>query len=71
LQLWHCFSFRDYKALGDPRTRGIFKEWRDELALKSVRRADYAWVVLARILSVAADRGKITVNPCERGGKTL
>src|SRR5881628_2429939 len=46
-------------ALSDPRTRGIFKEWRDELAIKSVRQADYAWVVLARILSVGVDRGKI------------
>jgi integrase len=56
-------------ALKDPRTRGVFKEWRDELAIKSVRQADYAWVVLARILSVAKDRGKITHNPCEKGGR--
>jgi integrase len=64
-------KFGDFplKALTDPRTRGIFKEWRDELAVKSIRRADYAWSVLARILSVALDRGKITVNPCERGGR--
>ena len=64
-------KFGDFplKALRDPRTRGIFKEWRDELAVKSIRRADYAWSVLARILSVALDRGKITVNPCERGGR--
>jgi integrase len=63
-------KFGDFpvKALTDPRTRGIFKEWRDELARKSIRRADYAWAVLARILSVAVDRGKITVNPCEKGG---
>jgi integrase len=57
------------KALSDPRTRGIFMDWRDELALKSKRQADYAWQVLALVLSWAKDRGKITVNPCERGGR--
>jgi integrase len=57
------------KALADPRTRGIFLDWRDELALRSKRQADYAWTVLARVLSWAKDRGKITVNPCERGGR--
>jgi integrase len=64
-------KFGDFplKALTDPRTRGVFKEWRDELAQRSIRRAEYAWNVLARVLSVAVDRGKITVNPCEKGGK--
>jgi integrase len=57
------------KALADPRTRGIFLDWRDELALRSKRGADYAWTVLARVLSWAKGRGKITVNPCERGGR--
>jgi len=33
------------------------------------RQADYAWGVLARVLSVAKDRGTIAVNVCERGGK--
>jgi hypothetical protein len=56
-------------ALTDKRTRGIFMEWRDRLALKSRRQADYAWTVLARVLSWSKDRGKITVNPCERGGR--
>lgn len=40
-------------TLTDRRTRGEFKERRDRLALKSRRQADYVWVVLARILSVA------------------
>jgi integrase len=64
-------KFGDFPLLGlnDMRARGIFKEWRDELAIKSVRQADYAWVVLARILSVAKDRGKIAQNPCEKGGR--
>ena len=56
-------------ALTDRRTRGIFMEWRDRLAIKSRRQADYSWTVLARVLSWSKDRGKITVNPCERGGR--
>ena len=47
----------------------MFKEWRDQLALKSRRQADYAWVVLALILSWAFDRGLVAANPCERGGR--
>ena len=57
------------EAITDPRTRGEFKDWRDRLALRSRRQADYAWVVLARILSVALDRGWIGANPCEKGGR--
>lgn len=55
-------------ALKDPRIRGDFKAWRDRMA-NTPRAADYAWTVLARVLSVAKDRGRITVNPCERGGR--
>jgi integrase len=64
-------QFGDFpiKALADRRTRGIFKEWRDRLALKSVRQADYCWTVLARVLSVALERGKIDANPCVGGGR--
>src|SRR4051812_11123483 len=43
--------------------------WRDKLALRSRRQADYAWTVLARVLSCAKDRGIVAVNPCERGGR--
>jgi integrase len=57
------------KALSDPRMRGILLDWRDKLALRSRRQADYAWTVLARVLSWAKQRGKITVNPCEGGGR--
>ena len=64
-------EFGDFpiKARAARETRGVFMDWRDNLALKSARQADYAWTVLARILSVAKDRGRITVNPCERGGR--
>jgi integrase len=56
-------------ALDDKRMRGKFKAWRDELAVKSKRQADYAWTILARVLSVALDRGLVPANPCERGGR--
>lgn len=56
-------------GLSDKRARGIFKGWRDKLALKSLRQADYAWSVLARVFSVALDRGMIEVNPCLNGGR--
>ena len=56
-------------AMTDPRTRGIFKAWRDRFAINSRRQADYAWVVLARVLSWGTDRGMIAANPCERGGR--
>src|SRR5262249_12451077 len=59
------FGDAPLKALSDPRTRGVFLDWRDELALTSKRQADYAWQVLKLILNWAKDRGKITVNPCE------
>jgi len=55
-------------ALADPGVRGEFKSWRDGMAA-TPRKADYAWTVLARVLSVAKDRGRIAVNPCERGGR--
>ena len=42
------FSDFPLSALTDKRTRGIFMDWRDRLALKSRRQADYAWTVLAR-----------------------
>jgi hypothetical protein len=57
------------KALADPRAHGVFMDWRDELALKSLRGADYTCTVLAAVLAWAKDRGKMPVSPCERGGR--
>jgi integrase len=65
-------KFADFplSALTDRRTRGEFMAWRDTLAVESGRRqADYAWTVLARILSWALNRGLVIVNPCEKGGR--
>jgi integrase len=57
-------------ALTDRRSRGIFMAWRDQLAANAGRRqADYAWTVLARVLSWSFNRGLVAVNPCERGGR--
>jgi integrase len=57
------------KALADQRTRGVFLDWRDELALKSRRQADYVFQVFALVLAWAKHRGKITVNALERIGR--
>jgi integrase len=64
-------KFRDFpiSALTDRRTRGVFMAWRDQLAIRSRRQADYAWTVFARILSWAMNRGLIAANPCEKGGR--
>jgi integrase len=56
-------------AMTDKRTRGIFMDWRDELARASRRQADYAWVVLALIIAWAHNRGKVAANPCAKGGR--
>jgi integrase len=57
-------------ALIDRRSRGIFMEWRDQIAASAGRRqADYAWTVLARVLSWSLNRGLVAANPCERGGR--
>ena len=65
-------KFGDFplSALTDRRTRGVFLAWRDKLAVDSGRRqADYAWTVLARILSWSLNRGLVATNPCEKGGR--
>jgi integrase len=64
-------EFADFplSAMADKRTRGIFKAWRERLAIASRRQADYAWTVLARVLSFGMDRGLVAANPCARGGR--
>ncbi len=56
-------------ALSDRATRGEFLSWRDKLAKKSRRQADYTYSVLALIIAWAYDRGLVPGNPCERPGK--
>jgi integrase len=64
-------DFGDFpiKALGDPRARSIFLEWRDRLAQTSLRQADYAYGTLSRVLAWAHASGLVTTNPCAGGGK--
>jgi integrase len=57
------------RALTDRRARAEFLSWRDEMALKSRRQADYVFATLASILAWAYDRGLTDANPCERPGK--
>ncbi len=62
------FGAMPIPVIEDRRARGKFKTWRDTFA-DSPRKADYCWTLLARVLSVAKDRGMIAVNVCERGGR--
>lgn len=48
-------------ALHDPAVRGEFKIWRDKMA-STPRTADFAVSVLAKVLAVAQDNGRITHN---------
>lgn len=64
-------DFGDFplSALAERGAKDVFRSWRDRLALRSRRQADYAWVVLALIIAWALDRGLVVANPCERGGR--
>jgi integrase len=64
-------EFGDFplSALTDRGARGVFLDWRDRLAQRSRRQADYALIVLQAALSWAMDRGLVAANPCTRGGR--
>jgi len=62
------FGLMPIGALEDRRARGDFKAFRNTFA-STPRKADYVWTTIARVLSVAKDHGKISVNVCERGGR--
>jgi integrase len=53
----------------DATQRAELKKAGKSAPIAGDRQADYAWGVLARVLSVAKDRGTIPTNPCERGGR--
>lgn len=63
------FGDMPLKLLEDRRARGEFLAWRDQLAIKSRRNADYRFAILARVLSWGLNRGLISTNPCEKPGK--
>lgn len=56
-------------ALADRRIRGDFMAWRDRMARKSRRQADYAFAVLALIVAWAYDHGRAPANPCTSPGR--
>ena len=68
-QIEVAFGDMPLNALNARGARAEFMAWRDQLATRSRRQADYAWTVLARILSWSKDRGLLSENPCERGGR--
>lgn len=63
-----AFGALTFGDLESKATRGDFKVWRDGIA-DTPRAADYAWSVLSRVLSFGKDRGLISVNIAERGGR--
>lgn len=63
-----AFGTLPIEAVEMPKARGKFKAWRDGMSA-TPRTADYAWTILARVLAVAKDNGRISVNVCERGGR--
>lgn len=56
-------------ALPDRRARAEFLTWRDKMAQKSRRQADYVFATFASILAWAYDRGLTDANPCKNPGK--
>jgi integrase len=56
-------------VINDPRIRADLLEWRDNIAVRSARTADYAWSVLRRVIEWGVDRGKLTINRAVRGGR--
>jgi integrase len=62
------FGTMPLKAVEDRRARGLFMEWRDTMKA-TPRKADFCWSVLGRVLSFGKERGRITTNVCEGGGR--
>jgi hypothetical protein len=58
-------------ALNDERVRGDFLEWRDEIATRSPREADYYIGLLRMVIQWGWDRRKygITINHASRPGR--
>lgn len=56
-------------GFADRRCRAVFLQWRDGIAARSPRQADYHYAVLARIVAWGYDRGLIAENPLTRPRK--
>lgn len=55
-------------SLEHPTIRGEFLRWRDRFSA-TPRKADYAWMVLVRLMSHAVNQGLASHNPCLRAGR--
>lgn len=64
-----AFGDLPLSAVRDPAVRADFLDWRDDLAKRGKRQADYAMTVLARVLAWAVNRGLLAVNPAARPGR--
>jgi integrase len=64
-----AFGDLPLKALDETGARSEFLAWRDQLAKRSLRQADYMFSTLARILAWACNRGLIRTNPCTKVGR--
>ena len=67
----HCRLWRlsVVRAERPAHTRRIHGMARQDCRGSGRRQADYAWTVLARVLSWSLNRGLMGTNPCERGGR--
>ena len=68
-QIEAAFGDLPIRALANPAVRGVMLEWRDGIAMKSPREADYCAVILQAILSWAWNRRTIPAHPFERPGR--
>lgn len=72
---WHLrkieeeFGTLPISVLADRKVRAVFLDWRDEVAKRSRRQADFGFTVLARVISWSFDRGIAPANPCLRPGR--
>lgn len=73
---WHLdaisahFNTFPIAAIDQKGARNAFLSWRDKLAERSPRTADFRMTVLARALNWAVNRELIQNNPCVKPGKT-
>jgi integrase len=62
-------EFGDFPLAGlaEREARAVFLRWRDEVAKRSRRMADYGWSILALVLSWGVENCLVPANPCEKG----
>ncbi len=68
-EIERAFGDMPIKLVADPRVRGEILDWRDGIAKRSPREADYHMSILALMLAWAFNRRRIACNPAERPGR--